>query len=65
MKDLRSDDLKMLINFARTNHDAIPRIGYLYFEELPDVPGDYDIKVEITDENGKVYTSTLTMKFDF
>ena len=55
----------MLINFARTNHDAIPRIGYLYFEELPDVPGDYDIKVEITDENGKVYTSTLTMKFDF
>lgn len=65
VKDLRSDDLKMLINFAGTNGDAIPRIGYLYFEELPDVPGDYDIKVEITDENGKVYTSTLTMKFDF
>lgn len=40
-------------------------IAYLYFEELPDAPGDYDIMVEIIDESGKVYTSDLTMKFDF
>ena len=65
VKDLKSDDLKMLINFAGLYYDTTPGIGYLYFEELPDVPGDYDIKVEITDENGKIYTSTLTMKFDF
>lgn len=56
----------MMIPFWDRASNSLSRvIGYLYFEELPDVPGDYDIKVEITDENGKVYTSTLTMKFDF
>ena len=53
----------MMIPFWGRASNSLSRvIGYLYFEELPDVPGDYDIKVEITDENGKVYSSILTMK---
>lgn len=65
LNKLKPGDIMMIPFWDRASNSLSRVIGYLYFEELPDVPGDYDIKVEITDENGKVYTSTLTMKFDF
>lgn len=61
LQNLSQKDVKMLLS-ADPDQSLI---AYLYFEELPDVPGDYDIMVEIIDESGKVYTSDLTMKFDF
>ena len=61
LQNLSQKDLKMLLS-ADPDQSLI---GYLYFEELPEVPGDYDITVEITDESGQVYTSDLTMKFEF
>ena len=65
VKDLSSEDLKMLINFAGVNYDMSPRIGYIFFFFFPDAPGDFDISVEITDEKGKVYSSSFTMRFNY
>lgn len=65
LNKLKPSDIKMVPFWRLSNNSLRRAIGYLYFEELPDTPGDYDIRVEITDENGKAYTSTLSMKFDF
>lgn len=65
LNSLRVQDLKMLVDIGRLKPQVDQIVGYLYFERLPDLPGDYDIRIEITDENGKVYTSDITMSFDF
>lgn len=64
IKDLKTEDLNLIL-YQSNSFGAYSTLGYLYFEELPDVPGNYNIKVEITDENGKIYSSTITMMFDF
>ena len=60
---LTKDDL-ILVGYYGTRRRPSNIIGFLYFTELPDVLGDYEIKVEMVGDNGKTYTATTTMKFE-
>ncbi|MBP5518578.1 MAG: hypothetical protein J6X91_07995 [Bacteroidales bacterium] len=66
LKDVSATDFKLVFPFMKTiGGSEKDLLGYLYFEELPNAPGNYNIKVEITDEIGNVYSSQITMNFDY
>ena len=66
--ELSTTDLSLigLVALCRGTHKGsvieIPLL-HLYFTELPDIPGEYDITVKMEGDDGKIYSATTKMKF--
>lgn len=57
LEDLTAEDLTLL------GSGWLYLIGFLYFEELPSVPGSYPMTVRMTTDSGEVFEDGTTMTF--
>ena len=62
VNNLTKNDL-ILVGNTISLSGVFPGLGFLYFTELPDVPGEYDITVKMEGDDGKIYSATTKMKF--
>lgn len=60
VNEITSKDLTLLA----PTHPFDYTLGYLYFTQTPDTPGDYEITVEMVGDNGKTYKTTTIMTFE-
>ena len=59
---LTSEDLVLIGGGIAGLLQYRPTLCFLYFTELPEVPGTYDFRVEFVADDGKTYTGSISME---